>query len=124
MKCRMDEWSPGPVSSAVSSIVLKRQIARQGFTRARLEIVDHHVAHAAAAAWTSGFDRCAVLTIDGLGDGLSATISTFANGQLNRIAASSAPHSIGVFFEHVTTLLNMRELEDEGKVMALADYAA
>jgi carbamoyltransferase len=29
-----------------------------------------------------------------------------------------------VFFEHVTNLLNMRELEDEGKVMALADYAA
>ena len=29
-----------------------------------------------------------------------------------------------MFFEHVTRLLNMRELEDEGKVMALADYAA
>ena len=29
-----------------------------------------------------------------------------------------------MFFEHVTSLLNMRELEDEGKVMALADYAA
>ena len=29
-----------------------------------------------------------------------------------------------MFFEHVTNLLNMRELEDEGKVMALADYAA
>jgi carbamoyltransferase len=29
-----------------------------------------------------------------------------------------------VFFEHVTNLLNMRELEDEGKVMALADYAS
>jgi carbamoyltransferase len=124
MKYRMTEWSPGSVSRAVSSIVLKRQIARHGFNRAKLQIVDHHVAHAAAAAWTSGFDRCAVLTIDGLGDGLSATISTFTNGQLNRIAASSARHSIGVFFEHVTNLLNMRELEDEGKVMALADYAA
>ena len=29
-----------------------------------------------------------------------------------------------MFFEHVTHLLNMRELEDEGKVMALADYAS
>ncbi len=124
MKYRMTEWSPGLMSRAVSSIVLKRQIARHRFARAGLQIVDHHVAHAAAAAWTSGFDRCAVLTIDGLGDGLSATISTFAGGQLNRIAASSARHSIGVFFEHVTNLLNMRELEDEGKVMALADYAA
>ena len=40
------------------------------------------------------------------------------------MAASSARSSLGVFFEHVTSLLNMRELEDEGKVMALADYAA
>ena len=124
MKYRMTEWSPGPVSRAVSSILLQRQMARQGLTRAELQLVDHHVAHAVAAAWTSGFDRCAVLTIDGLGDGLSATISTFADGRLDRIAASSARHSIGVFFEHVTNLLNMRELEDEGKVMALADYAA
>ena len=41
-----------------------------------------------------------------------------------RVAASTARYSLGVFFEHVTNLLNMRELEDEGKVMALADYAA
>ena len=68
--------------------------------------------------------ECAVLTIDGLGDGLSATISRFAGGRLERVAESSARNSIGVFFEHVTSLLNMRELEDEGKVMALADYAA
>jgi carbamoyltransferase len=124
MKYRMTEWSPGPVSRTLSSILLKRQIARHGLTRAELQLVDHHVAHAAAAAWTSGFNRCAVLTIDGLGDGLSATISTFAEGRLDRVAASTARNSIGVFFEHVTNLLNMRELEDEGKVMALADYAA
>ena len=65
-----------------------------------------------------------MVTIDGLGDGLSATISTFGDGRLERVAASPARSSLGVFFEHVTNLLNMRELEDEGKVMALADYAA
>jgi carbamoyltransferase len=124
MKYRMTEWSPGPVSRTISSMVLKRQLAAAGLNRARLQIVDHHLAHAAAAAWTSGFVQCAVLTIDGLGDGLSTTISTFADGRLDRMAASSARHSVGVFFEHVTNLLNMRELEDEGKVMALADYAA
>jgi len=124
MKYRMTEWSPGPMSRTISSIVLRRQIARRGLNRADLQMIDHHTAHAAAAAWTSGFDHCAVLTIDGLGDGLSATISTFAGGRLTRVAESSARNSIGVFFEHVTNLLNMRELEDEGKVMALADYSA
>ena len=59
-----------------------------------------------------------------MGDGLSSTISIFRDGRLERVAASTARCSLGVFFEHVTSLLNMRELEDEGKVMALADYAA
>src|SRR5436305_1575322 len=76
------------------------------------------------AGWTAGGDSLAILTIDGVGDGLSSTISAFRNGRLERVAASSARSSLGVFFEHVTSLLNMRELEDEGKVMALADYAA
>ena len=124
LKYRMTEWSPNAVSRQLSHAALSREIRRRGFMQAKLRIIDHHEAHAAGAAWASGFDRCAVLTIDGLGDGLSATISTFIDGHLVRVAASSARNSIGVFFEHVTNLLNMRELEDEGKVMALADYAA
>jgi carbamoyltransferase len=105
-------------------VALKHQLARHALGRADLRLVDHHEAHAAAAGWTADFAPCAVLTIDGLGDGLSATISAFRDGRLARVAASPARHSLGVFFEHVTSLLNMRELEDEGKVMALADYAA
>ena len=89
-----------------------------------IALVDHHEAHAATAAWGSDFAPCAVLTIDGVGDGLSSSISVFRDGKLTRVAASPARASLGVFFEHVTNLLNMRELEDEGKVMALADYAA
>jgi carbamoyltransferase len=123
-KYRMTEWAPGRTSLAISRAILARQLARVGLTRADLQIIDHHTAHAAGAAWASGFESCAVLTIDGLGDGLSATISRFSTGRLERVAESPARHSIGVFFEHVTNLLNMRELEDEGKVMALADYAA
>jgi len=124
LKYRLTEWRPGPVSRALSTAALRRQLARHGLAPATLRLFDHHEAHSAAAAWASGFDSCAVLTIDGLGDGLSATISAFRDGRLARAAASPARSSVGVFFEHVTNLLNMRELEDEGKVMALADYAA
>jgi carbamoyltransferase len=123
-KYRVTEWSPGPLSKALSSLALRRELGGHGLGGVTLRLVDHHEAHAAAAAWASGFDSCGVLTIDGLGDGASATISTFAGGRLERVARSPARASLGVFFEHVTNLLNMRELEDEGKVMALADYAA
>jgi carbamoyltransferase len=124
MKYRMTEWRPGPISKALSRIALRRQLTHHGLAHAELVLVDHHDAHAAPAAWAAGFGSCAVVTIDGLGDGVSATISAFRNGRLERVATSPAHHSLGVFFEHVTNLLNMRELEDEGKVMALADYAS
>jgi len=124
MKYRITEWPPGSASQALSRLALRRPLARQGLSHADLRLVDHHEAHAAAAAWASPFAPCAVVTIDGVGDGLSSTISAFREGRLERVAASTARCSLGVFFEHVTNLLNMRELEDEGKVMALADYAA
>ena len=124
LKYRITEWGPGPASRVLSGRALKAELTRCSLGHAELRLVDHHEAHAAAAAWASGFASCAVVTIDGLGDGVSATISRFADGTLHRVATSPARSSLGVFFEHVTSLLNMRELEDEGKVMALADYAA
>ena len=124
VKYRMTEWPSTSASAALSRAAIGRLLARHGLSRASLHLIDHHEAHAAAAAWAAGNAPLAVLTIDGVGDGISSTISTFRDGQLGRVAASSARCSLGVFFEHVTSLLNMRELEDEGKVMALADYAA
>ena len=124
LKYRVTEWPSRPAVAALSRLALLRLLAGHRLSHADLRIVDHHEAHAAAAAWAAPFDACAVVTIDGVGDGLSSTISAFRDGRLHRVAASSARDSLGVFFEHVTGLLNMRELEDEGKVMALADYAA
>ena len=124
MKYRLTEWPPGPGFQALSRLALRAPLARHKLSHAQVTFVDHHEAHAAAAAWASPFAPCAVLTVDGVGDGLSSTISIFREGRLERVAASTARCSLGVFFEHITNLLNMRELEDEGKVMALADYAA
>ena len=94
-----------------------------GFRYFKLHLMDHHYAHAASAAFLSGYQECLVVTLDGLGDGLSGSVYRFKNGTLENLACLSARHSLGIFFEHVTNLMNMRELEDEGKVMALANYA-
>jgi carbamoyltransferase len=123
-KYTITEWRPRAPLAALSRMALRRPLAAQHLTRAALRLVDHHAAHAAAAASAAGFAPCAVITIDGVGDGLSSTISRFDGRRLERVAASPARASLGIFFEHVTNLLNMRELEDEGKVMALADYAS
>lgn len=118
------ESGPFALTKRLSEAALTRDLRALGLTRARLALFDHHHCHGVGAALASGFDACAVVTIDGVGDGLSATVARYEQRRLTRVAASAARDSLGVFFEHVTNLLNMRELEDEGKVMALADYAA
>ena len=106
----------------LSRHAIRRELSGRAICPQSLWVFDHHACHAAAAAWGSRMDPAVVITVDGVGDGLAATVSVFGDGRLQRVSATPARDSLGVFFEHVTNLLNMRELEDEGKVMALADY--
>jgi carbamoyltransferase len=117
------EWSPNRLSVRVSQMMIRRELGKCGLSGPPVKIYDHHHCHAVCAALGSGMARCLVITIDGVGDGASASVNAFEDGRLRRLATTPAKYSLGVFFEHVTNLLNMRELEDEGKVMALADYA-
>ncbi|MCL5239695.1 MAG: hypothetical protein M1286_04495 [Candidatus Marsarchaeota archaeon] len=112
-----------PSFAEISKAVVSGHLKNMGFDSFKLHAVDHHASHAATAAFTSGFDRALVITLDGLGDGLCGSISTLEKGKLERKKAISARHSIGVFYEQVTNIVGMRELEDEGKVMAMACYS-
>jgi len=122
-KYRFTELAPNFLSTGLSRAYFKKRLAETGLADFEFNLVDHHSAHAAGAAYCSGFRECLVLTLDGLGDGLSGSIREFRNGRLRLLKSLPARTSFGIFFEHVTNLMNMRELEDEGKVMALADYA-
>ena len=117
------EVGPSTLTRRVSEFCLKKSLKGLGFKDFTMHLVDHHRCHAATAAFCSGFDQALVITLDGIGDALSGTISTLSEKQLTCITDISGKHSLGIFFEHVTNLMNMRELEDEGKVMALANYA-
>jgi carbamoyltransferase len=112
-----------PPFVALSKAVISGHLKHMGFQRFRLHYVDHHTSHAATAAFASGLDRALVITLDGLGDGLSGSVSTLSKKKLERKHAISARNSLGIFFEQVTNIVGMRELEDEGKVMAMACYS-
>lgn len=122
-KYRTTEIGEVPFCRRISSRYFRKNLDRMGFKDYSLRIVDHHSAHSAAAAICSGFKSCLSITLDGVGDALSGTINIFEDGNLERISSIAARDSFGIFFEQVTTLLGMRELEDEGKVMALSDFA-
>ncbi len=112
-----------PFCNGISSYIIGRTLRHMGFKDFKLHIVEHHVAHAATAGFTAPFRDPLVITVDGLGDGLSGSISTLNNGRLERHKKIKATDSIGIFYEQVTNIVGMRELEDEGKIMAMADYS-
>jgi carbamoyltransferase len=63
-----------------------------------------------------------VLTCDGSGDRVSATVNIGDNGRLERIASISEHDSIGHVYSMVTYYMGMMPLEHEYKVMGLASY--
>ena len=99
-----------------------------GLSGEQLASVEHHQAHAAAAYYTSPWgmtdNKVLVLTCDGSGDRLSATVSLGESGTLTRLAEVSEHDSIGRLYALVTRWLGMCPLEHEYKVMGLAPYGA
>ncbi|MDA0747994.1 MAG: hypothetical protein O2954_15845 [bacterium] len=96
-----------------------------GFSEDRVVFVEHHTAHASAAYYgLANFeDDVLVLTNDGAGDHLCATVSVGRNGKLERIAEIPESESIGNLYAMVTFLLGMVPLEHEFKLMGMAPYA-
>jgi carbamoyltransferase len=101
-------------------------LAEIGVAETRVEPVEHHLAHASAAYHTAPWkdEKVLVLTCDGAGDRLSATVSMGERGVLSRIAAVSEHDSIGRLYALVTRYLGMAPLEHEYKVMGLAPYVS
>jgi len=87
---------------------------------APVRLVDHHLAHAAAAFYASPFERALVVTADSLGDGCSLTVSRGAGASLRRTWSAGPFVSFGTFFALVTKYLGFRPYRHEGKVVALA----
>jgi carbamoyltransferase len=112
-----------PFCNSISSSIVSGKLKGMGFKNFKLHVVEHHMAHAATAAFTAPFKSSLVVTLDGLGDGLSGSVSTLKDNKLEREMTVPARDSLGIFFEQVTNIVGMRELEDEGKVMAMADYS-
>ena len=102
--------------------ILRRRLKARPFVKASIEMMDHHRAHAEAAYRTQAEHRCLVLTVDGMGDGLTATASLGGDGQLDRLWRQSGLASVTTFYSRVTERLGFTALRHEGKVTGLAAY--
>ncbi len=93
-----------------------------GFPEERVHPVSHHLAHAASAYFTSGWDTCLVVVIDGMGEAHSVTIYEGRGGELSPLHRISAYDSIGILYSLVTLHLGFDFNSDEYKIMGLAPY--
>ena len=88
----------------------------------KLHRYDHHLSHAAGAYFASGFDRALVVTLDGYGSGLAGSVSIGEGTRVRRIHGVEYPHSLGTFYESVTSSLGFTPPRHEGKIVGLAAY--
>lgn len=86
--------------------------------------VAHHRAHAASAFRVCGLaETAAILTCDGKGDGLSATIYRGErDGRMAYVRGSQAADSVGMFYQAVTEALGFVPVDGEYKTMGLAAF--
>lgn len=98
--------------------VLKREI---GFKN-KIHLVNHHLSHACLSYFTSPFNECTIVTVDGVGEKETLTISTASLNSIKKLKSAEYPHSLGLFYSAFTSFLGFKPNEGEYKVMGLAAY--
>jgi len=88
----------------------------------KLKRIEHHDSHAANAYFTSGFDEALIVTLDGYGSGLAGSVAIGRGGRIERVHGVEFPHSLGTFYESVTSGLGFKPSRHEGKIVGLAAY--
>lgn len=83
---------------------------------------DHHLAHTASAFFASGVERALIVTLDGYGSGLAGSVNMGEGNRLRRLHGLEYPHSLGTFYESVTSSLGFTPSRHEGKIVGLAAY--
>ena len=87
--------------------------------------INHHLCHAYATYYGNSYFKSTptlVVTCDGAGDNVSATIYVVEGGKFKLFSTTSHTHSLGLFYAAITSHLGLKAHEDEYKVMGLAAY--
>jgi len=88
----------------------------------QLLFTEHHLSHAASAFYPSSFNKAAILTLDGVGEWATASISLGEGKDITVIKELRFPHSVGLLYSAFTYYLGFRVNSGEYKLMGLAPY--
>jgi carbamoyltransferase len=93
-----------------------------GISRDKVLFSEHHLSHAASAFLCSPFDEAAILTVDGVGEWVTATQGVGKGNNIRIQKQIEFPHSLGLLYSAFTAFLGFEVNEGEYKVMGMAPY--
>jgi carbamoyltransferase len=97
----------------------------QGFNHdKKLRFSEHHFSHAASAYYPSPFDKAIVLTMDGVGEWVTSSVSIGNGSNLEIVREMKFPHSLGLLYSAFTYYAGFKVNSGEYKLMGLAPYGS
>ncbi|MBS1914773.1 MAG: carbamoyltransferase [Bacteroidetes bacterium] len=108
----------------LKKIIINELKQIQDFDNSRIKLLfpEHHLSHAASAFYPSGFERAAIITIDGVGEWATASICKGDGNKISVIKELHFPHSIGLLYSAFTYYCGFKVNSGEYKLMGLAPY--
>lgn len=88
----------------------------------KLLFAEHHQSHAASAFFPSPFEEAVVLTMDGVGEWATTSVSIGRGSSLETVSEIHFPHSLGLLYSAFTYYTGFKVNSGEYKVMGLAPY--
>jgi carbamoyltransferase len=83
---------------------------------------EHHLSHAGSAFYPSPFQKSAILTVDGVGEWATTTISLGEGKDITILEETHFPHSLGLLYSAFTYYCGFKVNSGEYKLMGLAPY--
>jgi len=93
-----------------------------GVSKDKILFSEHHLSHAASAFFCSPFEEAAILTVDGVGEWVTATYGIGRGNDIKLQKQIEFPHSLGLLYSAFTAFLGFEVNEGEYKVMGMAPY--
>ncbi|MDG1518317.1 MAG: carbamoyltransferase [Flavobacteriales bacterium] len=99
-----------------------KKIGELDWNKTKLLFPEHHLSHAASAFFPSRFDESAILTIDGVGEWATVSISKGSGNEIKVLKEINFPNSLGLLYSSFTYFLGFKVNSGEYKLMGMAPY--
>jgi carbamoyltransferase len=114
---------------STGNLFIKRKLMNEickieKINRSNIQIIfsEHHLSHSASAFYPTNYLESAILTMDGVGEWATASISKGNGNNITVLKELHFPHSVGLLYSAFTSFCGFKVNSDEYKLMGLAPY--